>query len=138
MTDQPDQTQPDQTKDEPTVPPQDQKAQPPRRKIQTQLSQIKKQVEGAKISAQNTYKQALNKATETVDNFDTWAVDRVNENLDKVAETVDRSRIEAQAKLQKSLKQTQSTIQQKAKNTSDRLKNVAQNVAQSALKKFKG
>jgi ElaB/YqjD/DUF883 family membrane-anchored ribosome-binding protein len=125
--------QPDRTKDD-SVEPKAQKDQPPRQKIQIQLSQIKKQVEVAKISAQNTYKQALNKATETVDRIDTWAVDRVNENLDKVAETVDRSRLETQEKLQKSLKQTQSTIQQKAKNTGDRLKNVAQ----SALKKFKG
>ncbi len=108
-------------------------AQDQPKKIQQIQMQVKKQLDVVKTSAQNAYQQVIDKATATVDHLDTWAVDQVNENIDKVAETVDRSRLEAQAKLQKGLKQTQSTIQQKAKNTGDRLKNVAQSV----IKKFK-
>ena len=103
------------------------------KKIEQIQMQVKKQLDLVKTSAQKAYQQVIDKATETVDHLDTWAVDQVNENIDKVAETVDRSRLEAQAKLQKGLKQTQSTIHQKAKNTGDRLKDVAK----SALKKFK-
>ena len=125
---------PDEIPDEakPPEPPKE-NAQDQPKKIQQIQMQVKKQLDVAKTSAQNAYQQVIDKATATVDHLDTWAVDRVNENIDKVAETVDRSRLEAQAKLQKGLKQTQSTIQQKAKNTGDRLKNVAQSV----IKKFK-
>lgn len=122
---------------ETSIPPNPQQSETKFKKLQqlpNQLkNQIQKQLKVVKTSTQNTYQQVVDKATATVDHLDAWAVDQVNENIDKVAETVDRSRLEAQAKLQKGLKQTQSTIQQKAKNTGDRLKNAAQSV----FKKFK-
>ncbi len=131
MTDEPKAANENSTQNSTKNPEEQTNTQP--EKIQKIKAQLKKQLQIVKISAQNTYQQALNKATQTVDRVDTWAVDRVNENIDKVTETVDRSRLEAQEKLQKSLKQTQTNIQEKAKNTSDLLKNVAQ----SAWKKIK-
>lgn len=94
---------------------------------------VKKKLEVVKTSAQQKYQQILDKASETVDHIDTWAVDQINENLDKVTENIDRSRQETQVKLQKGVKQTQTTIQNQAKQTGDRLKNAAQ----SLLKKVK-
>jgi flavin-binding protein dodecin len=94
---------------------------------------VKKKLEVVKTSAQQKYQQILDKASETVDHIDTWAVDQINENLDKVTENIDRSRQETQVKLQKGVKQTQTTIQKQAKQTGDRLKNAAQ----SLLKKVK-
>lgn len=97
--------------------------------LQTALQQ---KIATVKTAAQQTYHQVIDKTVAAVDQVDTWAVDQVNNSLDKVAESVDRQRQEAQLKLQKGLKQTQD----QAKLTGDRLKNRAQSVFKKIQERF--
>jgi F0F1-type ATP synthase membrane subunit b/b' len=93
---------------------------------------MKDKLDAAKTAAQNTYTQALKKAQEElkktqtaasdrIDRLDNWAVEHVNESLDKVSENLGRAKTDAQQKLQENVKQTSATVKQKASETSTKV-----------------